>query len=149
MRILMVCLGNICRSPLAEGILANKVEQLGLNWQIDSAGTGSWHTGQLPDTRSISIARKYGVDITHQRARQIKQSDFNEFDIIYVMDKSNLRNVQTLAPTENDRQKVRLIMAQTQHSQEEVPDPYYDDQGFEQVYHMLDLATDQIIQQYS
>ncbi len=145
MRILMVCLGNICRSPLAEGILAHKVRQLGLDWQVDSAGTGYWHTGQQPDKRSIRVAQKHGIDITYQRARQIKAQDFDHFDHIYAMDKSNLRDILLLARTDAHRKKVRLIMLETQHPKTEVPDPYYDDDGFDEVFEMLDLATDAIL----
>jgi protein-tyrosine phosphatase len=145
MKVLMVCLGNICRSPLAEGILASKVAQLGLNWEVDSAGTGDWHTGQAPDKRSIAIGKQYGVNIGDQQARQIKRHDFDRFDLIYVMDKSNLRNVLALAPNAAAAAKVRLIMDETQHALSEVPDPYYDDNGFEQVFQMLDQACDGII----
>lgn len=145
MRILMVCLGNICRSPLAEGVMKHKVKEHGLNWQVDSAGTGNWHAGDLPDKRSIALGRKYGIDITDQRARQVKSSDFSEFDVIYAMDKSNLRNLQNLATTDHDRLKVRLMMSETNEHLQEVPDPYYDDNGFDQVYQMLNRACDAAI----
>jgi protein-tyrosine phosphatase len=146
MRVLMVCLGNICRSPLAEGILAHKVKQRGLDWQVDSAGTGDWHDGQPPDRRSISVARKYGIDISSQQARQIKRSDFRDFDLILVMDKSNYRNVVQLAPNPAAAAKVKLILEYTQLEVSEVPDPYHDDNGFEYVYQLLDAATDHVLE---
>ena len=88
MKILMVCLGNICRSPLAHGILQDKISKLGLGWEIESAGTGSWHIGNLPDPRSIEIAQTHGIDITYQKARQFRSSDFDDYDLIYAMDLS-------------------------------------------------------------
>lgn len=142
----MVCLGNICRSPLAEGILQEKAGQYNLDWEIDSAGTGSWHVGQSPDSRSVSIARKYGLDISKQRARQIKPADLNYFDRIYAMDQSNLQNILKLANSEEQREKVRLILEEVEgNSGKQVPDPYWDNDGFDQVYSMLDEACDQIV----
>jgi protein-tyrosine phosphatase len=126
MKILMVCLGNICRSPLAEGILKTKVEKNRLNWIVDSAGTSSQHSGEQPDSRSIAIAEKYGIDITDQRSRQFKTRDFSEFDLILVMDASNFRNVVNLARDEEDIKKVKLIMNLAEPDQNnEVPDPYW------------------------
>ncbi|MFT6938298.1 MAG: protein-tyrosine phosphatase [Saprospiraceae bacterium] len=143
MKVLMVCLGNICRSPLAEGILKHKVTQQGLNWEIDSAGTGAYHAGELPDSRSIAVARKYGINITDQRARQFKLSDFDEFDSIFVMDASNYQNVVSLAKTEAQKDKVELIRNLVKPGwNEQVPDPYWADDGFENVYQMLDEACD-------
>ena len=107
-KILMVCLGNICRSPLAEGILRSKLSHE--KFMIDSAGTGNYHVGDMPDRRSVEIARKYGLDITGQRGRQFSVQDFDEFDMIYVMDNSNFRNVVELARTEGDIAKVKLIL---------------------------------------
>ena len=146
MKILFVCLGNICRSPLAEGILKHKVTQQGLDWEIDSAGTGAYHAGELPDTRSIAVARKYGIDLTDQRARQFKVEDYDKFDKIFVMDTSNYHNVLKLARTEADKQKVEMIRNLV-HSgcNEQVPDPYWDSNGFENVYQMLDEACDRLI----
>jgi len=143
----MVCLGNICRSPLAEGILKHKVTQQGLNWEVDSAGTGAYHAGNLPDNRSIAVARKYGIDITDQRARQIKMSDFEEFDWIFVMDVSNYRNVVSLAKTEVAKAKVVMIRnLVSAGGNEQVPDPYWGDDGFENVYQMLDEACEVLIE---
>jgi protein-tyrosine phosphatase len=148
MRILMVCLGNICRSPLAEGILKHKVRQNGLDWTVDSAGTGSWHAGELPDRRSIAVARKYGVDITDQRARQFQAADFDRFDQILVMDTQNQRDVLRQAQHDEHRAKVQLILDFIYPGQDRsVPDPYYDDNGFEEVFGMLDAACDKLLKQ--
>ncbi|RCU57813.1 low molecular weight phosphotyrosine protein phosphatase [Oceanihabitans sediminis] len=140
----MVCLGNICRSPLAEGILQAKLPKD--KFQVDSAGTGNYHVGELPDSRSIKVAKKYGIDITNQRGRQFKVSDFDAFDFIYVMDNSNFKNVVKLARNETDIAKVKLILNQVYPNQNyDVPDPYTDtQQGFENVFKMLDEATDVI-----
>lgn len=143
-RILMVCLGNICRSPLAEGILKSKVNSTTVF--VDSAGTGAWHSGELPDKRSIAIAKKYGIDLTDQRARLFLVEDFDRFDKIYVMDKSNYVNVCRLAPNNAAVEKVELILNERQPGKDlEVPDPYYGgDQGFENVYQMLNEACEKI-----
>lgn len=146
MNILMVCLGNICRSPLAEGIMKHKAAAYGLDWQVDSAGTGSWHTGELPDRRSIAIARAKGIDITDQRARQFRHSDFEQFDHIFVMDTNNLTDVLRLASQAAHRDKVMLIRELTHPGQRRsVPDPYYDDNGFEEVFQMLEEACEVFI----
>ncbi len=139
-RVLMVCLGNICRSPLAEGILKSKVDRNSVF--VDSAGTGAWHSGELPDKRSIAVAKKYGIDLTDQRARLFLVEDFDKFDHIYVMDQSNYKNVCRLAPNDEAINKVQLILNESYPDENlEVPDPYYGgDQGFENVYKMLDEA---------
>lgn len=141
-KILMVCLGNICRSPLAEGILQAKLPKD--KFLVDSAGTGGWHAGELPDKRSIETAKNKGLDITNQRARQFKTSDFDIFDYIYVMDMSNYKNVLSLSENENQKSKVKMILNELFPGENvEVPDPYYGGQdGFEQVYNMLDQACD-------
>lgn len=143
-KILMVCLGNICRSPLAEGILQNKLPKE--FYFVDSAGTGGWHAGQQPDKRSIAVAKKHGIDITHQRAQKFKASDFETFDIIYAMDMSNYKNILSLAENEQDKTKVKLILNELFPGENvEVPDPYYGGaDGFENVYNMLDKACDVI-----
>ena len=140
----MVCLGNICRSPLAQGILESKVNPEDV--EVDSAGTGAYHVGELPDKRSIQVANKYGIDLTSQRARQFKVSDFDDFDLIYVMDQSNRNNVLQLARDENDRNKVRLILDEIDpNANLEVPDPYFGgDSGFEHVYQLLNETCDRI-----
>lgn len=145
MKILMVCLGNICRSPLAEGILQAKADAQGLPWEVDSAGTGAYHVGELPDPRSQAVARKYGLDISDQRARQFKAADLDRFDLIFAMDRSNYQNILRLAKTEEQRQKVKLILEFTGSGETNVPDPYWDDNGFEHVYQLLDTACDRIL----
>lgn len=142
--ILMVCLGNICRSPLAEGIMASKVNLYKVH--VDSAGTANYHVGALPDPRSIEVAKKYGIDITNQRGRQFIQDDFDRYDQIYVMDQSNYLNVLKLARNQEDRQKVDFILNQiTPRINAEVPDPYYGgESGFDHVYKLLDEATTKI-----
>ncbi len=145
----MVCLGNICRSPLAEGIMQWQADAAGLQWYVDSAGTGAWHTGELPDRRSIAVARDNGIDIANQRARQFRQQDFEQFDTIFVMDESNLRDVLRLARSEEDRGKVSLMLDQTHPGQRRsVPDPYYDDDGFEEVFQMLDAACAAFVEKH-
>ncbi|MDO3695104.1 low molecular weight protein-tyrosine-phosphatase [Wenyingzhuangia sp. chi5] len=144
-KVLMVCLGNICRSPLAEGILKSKLKNK--NVVVDSAGTGAYHIGKLPDVRSIEVAKKHGIDITDQRARKITKSDLDTFDFIFVMDESNYRNVLMMASNETQSAKISMIM-KTIYPREDisVPDPYYGgDNGFEQVYQMLDEACDVIV----
>lgn len=143
-RILMVCLGNICRSPLAEGILQSKLPKT--SFFIDSAGTAAYHVGHLPDERSIAVAQKHGIDITNQRARKFSVKDFDNFDIIYVMDSSNLENILFLARNNADKQKVKLILNEIYPSQNKsVPDPYYgENDGFENVYQMLNQACDSV-----
>jgi protein-tyrosine phosphatase len=149
MKVLMVCLGNICRSPLAEGILKYKVEKNGLPWSVDSAGTGDYHVGSMPDSRSIAVAKKYNIDISGQQARQFKTKDFIDFDLILVMDASNYRNVVNLARDEGDIKKVKLIMNLTNPGENiEVPDPYWNNDGFEQVFAMLDKACEDLIEKY-
>ena len=140
----MVCLGNICRSPLAEGILKSKVNTLLA--EVDSAGTGAYHVGELPDKRSIEIAKTYGLDITNQKARKFTVDDFENFDIIYAMDTSNFENIVKLARNENDRLKVKLILNEIFPNEDlDVPDPYYGGKfGFKNVYKMLDEACDKI-----
>ncbi len=143
-RVLMVCLGNICRSPLAEGILKSKVDPNKVF--VDSAGTGSWHIGSEPDRRSIAIAKRYGLDITDQRGRQFSEDDFENFDHIFAMDNSNFRDIISMAETDEDRQKVHLILEEIFPSENvDVPDPYHGgEQGFENVYQMLNEACEEI-----
>jgi len=110
MKILMVCLGNICRSPLAEGIMKEKVEAAGLDWEVDSAGTGSWHVGKRPDRRSIAVAKNHQLDITDQRARQFEAADLDAYDLIFAMDASNYQDICRLTNTDVQKQKIQLIM---------------------------------------
>jgi protein-tyrosine phosphatase len=150
MKILMVCLGNICRSPLAEGILRHLSAEKELDWEVDSAGTGSWHIGQPPDNRSVEVARKNGLDITSQRARQFHFPDFEAFDVIYAMDTSNYDDILQKAESEEERNKVKLILDELQHGGNlSVPDPYWDDDGFDKVYNLLEEACTAIVERYN
>lgn len=149
MKILMVCLGNICRSPLAEGILQVKAKAKGLNWTVDSCGTSGWHEGNLPDSRSIQVAKKYGLDITNQRSRKLQAEDLANFDIIYAMDSQNFQDIKRLAKSEKEADKIKLILNESHPNRNQaVPDPYWDNNGFENVYRMLDEACDKIIEKY-
>ena len=141
----MVCLGNICRSPLAEGILKHKTKNLEVF--VDSAGTASYHIGDLPDKRSIDIANKYKIDLTDQRARQFSESDFDTFDKIYAMDTHNYASIISIARNQDDRDKVDLILNEINpKSFNSVPDPYYGEgDGFQKVYNMLDKACGIIV----
>ncbi|CAM3428071.1 low molecular weight protein-tyrosine-phosphatase [Aequorivita lipolytica] len=143
----MVCLGNICRSPLAEGILKSKVDTSKVF--VDSAGTGHWHVGDQPDKRSIAVGKKYNIDITNQRGRQFSARDFGNFDLIYVMDNSNRENILALAENDAQKEKVRLILDEIFPGENvDVPDPYFGgDAGFENVFKMLDEACNQIVKQ--
>lgn len=144
MKILMVCLGNICRSPLAEGILKNKIKVRGLEAKVDSAGTAAYHIGKKPDIRSIEIAERHGIDITYQRARQFEMNDFKLFDKIYAMDRHNYDDLVSMVRDPLDQHKVEMILNLTHPKQNRsVPDPYYGGKdGFINVYRMLDEATE-------
>lgn len=152
-KIVMVCLGNICRSPLAEGILRSKLPNP--IFTIQSAGTAHWHIGKKPDDRSIAVAKKNGIDISHQRGQQFTASFFDTFDYIFVMDQSNYENVLALAQTAEHKQKVKLLLNELFPGENvDVPDPYYGlANGFDQVYQMLDQACEvlaqRLIQQHS
>ena len=141
----MVCLGNICRSPLAQGILESKVNADEVF--VDSAGTAAYHVGNLPDERSIEVAQKYGINLRDQRARKFTKEDFKNFDVIYAMDSSNYQNILMLASSKEDEHKVKMILNEVNpNGNESVPDPYYGGkQGFENVYQMLDEACDIIV----
>tara|TARA_B100001094_G_scaffold237881_1_gene233189 strand:- start:57 stop:500 length:444 start_codon:yes stop_codon:yes gene_type:complete len=138
--ILMVCLGNICRSPLAQGILESKIDPKKAD--VDSAGTAAYHIGKPPDQRSIEIAKKNGIIIQDQKARQFHKNDFSRFSKIYVMDQSNYKKVIALAETNQEKEKVQLIL----EDQNEVPDPYYaGEDGFKHCFDLLDNACDHIL----
>ena len=142
----MVCLGNICRSPLAEGILRSKVDPQKV--EVDSAATSDYHIGHSPDERSVAVAQKNDLDITYQRGRQFSPEDFDRFDKIYVMDMSNYRDVMALAQNEEHRQKVSLILDEIFPGENvEVPDPYQGGpEGFHRVFEMLEEACKVIAQ---
>ncbi|MDA7558824.1 low molecular weight phosphotyrosine protein phosphatase [Flavobacteriaceae bacterium] len=144
MKILMVCLGNICRSPLAEGLLKSKLPPD--HFVVDSAGTSNYHIGQLPDSRSIQIAKSHNINISNQRGRQFKIRDFDIYDFIYVMDNSNFQCLSGQARTNYDKKKIKLILAEIENMPlRDVPDPYYGGaDGFLRVFQMLDVACEKI-----
>jgi protein-tyrosine phosphatase len=143
MKILMVCLGNICRSPLAEGIMKQQVKEAGLDWEVDSAGTGNWHVGQGPDKRSTREAKNNGIDISKQICRQFKVKDFDDFDLILVMDKNNFADVSALARNKQDQEKIKLFLGN-----QDVPDPYFNDAHFEPVFKLIESGCQDIIRTY-
>ena len=140
----MVCLGNICRSPLAEGILASKLPSD--HFTVDSAGTGNYHIGKKPDSRSIQVAQLNGIDISKQKARQFTAQDYDDYDYIFAMDGSNLQHILALAPNLKAKEKVKLILNELfENENVDVPDPYFGlENGFEIVYNLLDEACEVI-----
>ncbi|MCF6213244.1 MAG: low molecular weight phosphotyrosine protein phosphatase [Flavobacteriaceae bacterium] len=146
-RILMVCLGNICRSPLAEGLLKSKLDNS--KYFVDSAGTGSWHIGNQPDKRSIAVANKHNLDISNQRGRQFSEVDFNNFDVIYAMDINNYETLNAMAKSDKDKEKIKLFLDVLFPGENiDVPDPYTGGIFlFEQVYGILDKATTELANQ--
>jgi protein-tyrosine phosphatase len=140
--ILFVCLGNICRSPLAEGVFRAVLAEHGKDLVIDSAGTGGWHAGQEPDRRSIAVAAKHGVDISGQRARKVLPEDFSRFDLILGMDRANVRDIKALAPPAM-RDRIHLYLDFATGKAVDVPDPYYDSaEAFASVYRMIREASE-------
>jgi len=146
----MVCLGNICRSPMAEGIMRHKAEKYGLSLIVDSAGTGGWHAGECPDERAIEMMRSKGIDISPLCARQFTPEDFDRFDRIYVMDATNYQDVMRLIRKPEDREKVEMILNLADAGKNRpVPDPYYGGRdGFENVYNLLDEACEKIAKEF-
>lgn len=151
MKILMVCLGNICRSPLAEGILQHKVNVLGLNWKVDSAGTANYHIGEHPHRLSQKVAMLNGIDISHQTCRQFAKEDFERFDKIYVMDENNYTDVKRIAKHFFKEEKIDLLLNELYPNENKsVPDPWYGaEEGYHRVFDMLDKAADEIIRKYA
>ncbi|MDY0903969.1 low molecular weight protein-tyrosine-phosphatase [Pedobacter sp. CFBP9032] len=144
MRILMVCLGNICRSPLAEGIMRHLIEKEDLEWEVASAGTGNWHIGQSPDQRSIAAAKNAGYDISRQRAQQFSAEMFAKYDLILVMDRQNLSDVKNLAKTKEALQKIKLFL-----DNDELVDPYWDNALFAPVCKQVEDRCKEIIKELS
>jgi len=153
-KILMVCLGNICRSPLAEGILREKIKKRDINAVVDSAGTATYHIGENPDPRAVITAQKHNIDISHLVARQFTTEDFDEYDSIYVMDTANFADVLSLARNEDDRKKVELLLNVIEPnlppgrrgSNRSVPDPWHGGgDSFEDVFQLLDEACGKIV----
>jgi len=140
----MVCLGNICRSPLAEGIMQHLAKQEGLDWEVDSAGTGNWHVGEGPDRRSTRTAGEHGIDISKQVCRLFRISDFDTFDHILVMDKNNLSDILAMTRNAEDAKKVKLLLGD-----KIVPDPYYDDSLFEPVFQLIEKGCKEFIKKYN
>lgn len=144
MKILMVCLGNICRSPLAHGIMEHMVAENGLSWEIDSAGTGDWHVGHAPDKRSIQVAKDRGIDISNQRAQLFEPNFFSKYDRILVMDKQNYADVTSMAASQEDINKVSLFLID-----DIVPDPYYDSNMFVPVFELIESRCKELIKNWS
>ena len=148
MRVLMVCLGNICRSPLAQGIMEKKLSQLGINWEVDSAGTSGWHIGESPDPRSQAKAAEYDIDISNQKGRQVSLHDLEYYDLILAMDSSNYRDIISLTSDKNHIDKIKLILNYVYPGRNmAVPDPYYDN-GFQNVYELLEEAVSEVIDRH-
>ena len=147
----MVCLGNICRSPLAEGILQQKAQAAGLDWQVDSAGTNGYHTGEAPHSLSQKVARSHGIDISRQRARQFTAADLQRFDKIYAMAGDVVEEMRRIAGRQFDPERVQLLMNELHPGQDEdVPDPWSGpESGYHEVYAMVDAAADKIIRRYA
>jgi len=146
LKVLMVCLGNICRSPLAHGILKNRIDKLNLDWEVDSAGTSAFHAGEQPDERSIEVAEKNNINISNQRSRQFVSADLQQFDLIIAMDNSNFKDIKSLAST-NEESKIKMLLNYSYPNENRaVPDPYYHG-GFESVFEMISMAIDQLVEQ--
>lgn len=150
MKILMVCLGNICRSPLAEGILRHKIQKAGLNWTVESAGTNGYHVGQAPHRLSQKVASLNGIDICQQKARKFSADDFIKYDKIYAMAEDVIDDMKVIAKNKFDAKKVDLLMNELYPGEHmDVPDPWYGPEpGYHDVYEMIDAACDSIISKY-
>ena len=151
MKILMVCLGNICRSPMAEGILQQKAFDAGLSWSVESAGTNSYHIGEPPHPLSQKIAREHGIDISKQRARKFVGEDFDVYDKIYALAEDVLDDIRRIAKSKYDSAKIDLLMNELfPHKNIDVPDPWYGPEpGYYEVFKMLDKVSDRIIEKYT
>lgn len=141
----MVCLGNICRSPLAHGILQQEINTRQLDWDVDSAGTSSWHVGEKPDSRSIEVAALNNIDIASQRSRQFIKADFQEFDLILAMDNQNYKDIIGMASSQEDISKVKILLNYSFPNENRgVPDPYYNG-GFDYVFNLIKEALEVMI----
>ncbi|MBL8769019.1 MAG: low molecular weight phosphotyrosine protein phosphatase [Planctomycetes bacterium] len=145
-RVLFVCLGNICRSPLGEGIFRAAVLRRGVadHFEIDSAGTGDWHVGEPPDPRSIAIASRHGIDIKAQRARQVRRDDFERFDLILAMDRANERDLRALCPPEH-QPRIRRLREYDPVAGHDVPDPWFGTHGFDLVFAMIERCCSRLL----
>lgn len=151
MKFLMVCLGNICRSPIAQGILQYKAQQAGLNWQVESAGTGSWHIGSAPHPLSQKVAATNGIDISEQQCRQFQKKDMLYFDFIYVMDENNYAGLKQMSKELWDASKVELLMNELYPGENRsVPDPYLGTEpDYHEVFGLIEKACDKVIERHS
>lgn len=147
MKILMVCLGNICRSPLAEGILQDKASRAGLSWEVDSAGTGNWHLGEPPHRLSQQTALHYGISISHQRARQFCPDDMEKFDLIFFMDEQNMTDARNMCGKSWNDSKAKLLLNEIFPGENmPVPDPYFGvEKDYHDVFHLISRACDAFI----
>lgn len=145
-KVLMVCLGNICRSPLAEGVLKSKVDANSVF--VDSAGTAGYHVGKAPDKRSVAVAKKHGLNISNQVCRKLTAQDLDDFDVIFAMDNSNYEHILQLSHSKEQKDKVRLLLSNSAAIEKEVPDPYYGgENGFEHIYQLINEACNRIAQE--
>lgn len=151
MKILIVCLGNICRSPLAEGILQDKAQKAGLHWQVDSAGTNGYHSGEPPHHLSIKVAGQNGIDISQQRSRIFTANDFEDYDLIYAMADDVLRDMRRISRKNFDSSKVKLFLDESFPGEErEVPDPWSGpEKDYHEVFEIINNNSDNIIKNYT
>lgn len=149
--VLMVCLGNICRSPLAEGIMQNKMDAAGIPCRVDSAGTGNWHIGSAPHPDSQKVAAINGLDISAQKARQLQPGDFDTYDLILFMDRQNKIDGKEIAGSSWDASKTRLLLDAVPHkNMKDVPDPYFGGwDGFPKVYKLIEEACDALVAEFA
>jgi protein-tyrosine phosphatase len=148
MKVLFVCLGNICRSPLGEGVFRHLAEDRGLEAEVDSCGTGGWHVGEAPDSRSVEVARGAGIDISRQRARQLSRRDLEEFDHIFAMDRSNLAGIEGLRTPDSTAEISLLLDYHPESPGPDVPDPYYGGAGgFDRVLQLVMDACNGFLEQ--
>jgi protein-tyrosine phosphatase len=151
MKILMVCLGNICRSPLAEGILQDKINKIGLNWMVDSAGTAGHHVGEAPHHLSQKVSKQNGIDISHQQCRKFVREDIIRFDKIFVMDMNNYNDVEKICGADWNKTKVDLLLNLSHPNENKnVPDPWYGkEDGYHKVFKMINEACEKLIENFS